>query len=56
MLDACEVFWTNKDAWDGLVGNAMRADFGWRRAANQYLDVYHDLHPEVIPYNKKRSR
>ena len=56
VLDACEVFWTDKGAWEGLVGNAMRADFGWRRAANQYLDVYHDLHPEVIPYNKKRSR
>ena len=56
VLNACEVFWTDKDAWEGLMRNAMGADFGWRRAANQYLDAYHDLHPEVIPYNKKRNR
>ncbi|WP_293819458.1 glycogen synthase GlgA [uncultured Parolsenella sp.] len=56
VLEACEVFWTDRDAWSGLVRNAMEADFGWRRSANQYLDVYHQLHPEVIPYNKKRSR
>ena len=55
-LEACEVFWTNREAWDGLVRNAMNADFGWRRAANQYLEAYHELHPEVIPYNKTRSR
>lgn len=56
VLDACEVFWTDRGAWEGLMRNAMEADFGWRRAANQYLDAYHELHPEVIPYNKKRSR
>ena len=56
VLDACELFWTNRGAWEGLMRNAMEEDFGWRRAANQYLDAYHQLHPEVIPYNKKRSR
>ena len=56
VLDACEVFWTDRGAWEGLMRNAMEADFGWRRAANQYLDAYHELHPEVIPYNKKRGR
>ena len=56
VLNSCELFWTDRGAWEGLMRNAMAADFGWRRAANQYLDAYHELHPEVIPYNKKRSR
>lgn len=56
VLEACELFWTNPDAWSGLVKNAMNEDFGWRRAANRYLEVYHDLHPEVIPYNKARAK
>lgn len=56
VLSACEVFWTDKAAWEGIMKNAMAEDFGWRRAANRYLDVYHDLHPEVIPYNKQRNK
>ena len=56
LLGACELFWTDKNAWDNLVQNAMAADFSWRRAANDYMDIYHWLHPEIIRYNKRRDR
>ena len=56
LLGACEIFWTDKQAWDKLVDNAMTADFSWRRAANDYMDIYHWLHPEIIRYNKRRDR
>ena len=55
LLNACEVFWTNKDAWHQLQVQAMSEDFSWRRAANEYMDIYHDLHPEVTRYNKRRD-
>ena len=56
LLDACEVFWTQPEAWAKLQDQAMAADFSWRRAANDYMDIYHDLHPEIIRYNKRRDR
>ena len=56
LLDACEVFWTQPDMWAQLQDQAMAADFSWRRAANDYMDIYHDLHPEIIRYNKRRDR
>ena len=56
LLGACEIFWTDRPTWDRLVSQAMDADFSWRRAANDYMDIYHELHPEVIRYNKRRDR
>ena len=56
LLGACEIFWTNPEAWSKLVDQAMTADFSWRRAANDYMDIYHTLHPEIIRYNKRRDR
>ena len=50
VLNACEVFWTQKDVWEQLMVQAMEADFSWNRAAGRYLDLYEMLHPEVIPY------
>ena len=50
LLGACEVFWTDPDAWGKLQQQAMRVDFSWDRAAGEYLNIYHDLHPEVIRY------
>ena len=55
LLGACELFWTDPDAWHQLQLQAMDADFSWRRAANDYMDIYHDLHPEIIRYNKRRD-
>lgn len=55
LLNACEIFWTDKDAWTQLQVQAMNADFSWKRAANDYLDCYHRLHPEIIRYNKRRD-
>ncbi len=54
LLAACEVFWTDQEAWSKLQQQAMEADFSWSRAADEYLDIFHDLHPEIIRYNKKR--
>ena len=56
LLGACELFWTDEDSWRKLQLQAMEEDFSWRRAANDYMDIYHDLHPEVIRYNKRRDR
>ncbi len=55
LLDACEVFWTEKDKWNQLRWQAMTADFSWKRAADDYLDVYHRLHPEIIRFTKRRD-
>ena len=56
LLGACEIFWTNQELWTKLMLQAMVTDFSWRRAANDYMDIYHGLHPEVIRYNKRRDR
>ncbi len=56
LLGACEIFWTDRETWATLMRQAMGADFSWRRAANDYMDIYHDLHPEIIRYNKRRDR
>ncbi|MGI6754565.1 MAG: glycogen synthase GlgA [Atopobiaceae bacterium] len=50
LLDACELFWTDQDAWKQLRQQAMEEDFSWTRAAGSYLDLYHELHPEVKRY------
>ena len=55
LLEACEVFWTQPDAWRQLQLQAMAVDFGWGIAANDYIDLYHQLHPEVIRYVKRRD-
>lgn len=43
ILGACEIFWTNKEVWEQLQSQAMNADFGWGRAAKEYLALYEDL-------------
>ena len=52
---ACDVYRNQKDAWNALIANAMAADFSWHTAANDYLDMYHWLHPEVIRYTRRRD-
>ena len=47
LLEACEVFWTEKDVWKQLRKQAMETDFSWGRAADEYLDIYYGLHPEI---------
>lgn len=41
------LFWDNRDAFNGLVENAMKADFSWKRSADAYIALYHNLHPEI---------
>ena len=47
---AARTFWDDKDAWNKLVDNAMTADFSWTRSADQYMDLYYGLHPELERY------
>lgn len=56
VLNACEVFWTDKDMWHQLMMNAMAQDFSWKRAAQHYMDLYASLHPEVVPYTPPRRK
>lgn len=44
---AVHLFWDNRDAFNGLVENAMKADFSWKRSADAYITLYHNLHPEI---------
>lgn len=44
---AARLFWDNRDAFNGLVENAMKADFSWKRSADAYIALYHNLHPET---------
>ncbi|MDM8245452.1 glycogen synthase GlgA [Collinsella tanakaei] len=44
---AARTFWDDRDAWNKLVDNAMACDFSWKRSADQYMDLYYGLHPEI---------
>ena len=44
---AARLFWDDRAAFNGLVENAMRADFSWKRSADSYIALYHNLHPEI---------
>ena len=44
---AARLFWDDRAAFNGLVENAMRADFSWKRSADAYIALYHNLHPEI---------
>lgn len=41
------LYWDDHAAWDHLVQNAMVADFSWVRSADEYMNLYHNLHPEI---------
>ena len=41
------LYWDDHAAWDQLVQNAMAADFSWVRSADEYMNLYHNLHPEI---------
>ena len=41
------LYWDDHAAWDQLVQNAMAADFSWVRSAEEYMNLYHNLHPEI---------
>ena len=55
ILYAADVYRNDKQAWENLVKQAMAEDFSWHNAANEYLDVYHLLHPEIIRYVRRRD-
>ena len=54
LMDACELYWTDKRAWTELQKRAMRANFSWSRAAHEYLRVYLQLCPEYTNIYVKR--
>lgn len=41
------LYWDDHAAWDQLVQNAMAADFSWVRSADEHMNLYHNLHPEI---------
>ena len=47
LLNGADIFRNNREAWRGLMKNAMSADFSWDRAAKTYAGVYKRLHPEL---------
>ena len=53
LLGACWLYRSNKDAWHELQKHSMSTDFSWGRAAAEYLNLFHSLHPEVIPWEKE---
>lgn len=44
---AARLFWDDRAAFDKLVDHAMTADFSWKRSADMYVSLYHNLHPEL---------
>ena len=49
LLGACEIFWTQPEVWRQLQLQAMAENFGWDRAAVDYLNLFYGLHPELRP-------
>jgi len=35
--------WSDRETWEALMRNGMRADFSWDRSAERYLDLYQSL-------------
>jgi starch synthase len=35
--------YVDRESWQTLMRNAMRADFSWDRSARDYINVYHQL-------------
>lgn len=54
LLEACELFWTDKPHWRALQQRAMRQSFSWARAAQEYLSVYVQVCPEYAHNYMKR--
>ncbi|MDO4436625.1 MAG: glycogen synthase GlgA [Coriobacteriaceae bacterium] len=44
---AARLFWDDRAAFNKLVDNAMGCDFSWTRSAKTYMELYHNLHPEI---------
>ena len=44
------LYWDDHEAFDKLVEHAMVKDFSWERSAGEYMNVYHNLHPEIPLY------
>ncbi len=38
-----DIFYNSREAWDGIVDNAMNADFSWDVSAGRYIEMYQQL-------------
>lgn len=45
VYDAAELF-ADKDDWANLVDYDMKLNFGWKKAAGEYVNMYHSLYEE----------
>ncbi len=41
------LFWDDREAWNHVVEQAMQKDFSWKHSAEDYMKLYHHLHPEI---------
>ena len=41
--EAVDLYYNDKEAWDGLVQNAFAADFSWKMSAREYKALYRKL-------------
>ncbi len=41
------LFWDDREAWNHVVEQAMQKDFSWKHSAEDYMKLYHRLHPEI---------
>ena len=47
LMEACELFWTDKPAWEHLQKQGMHANFSWEKAAERYMEMYYGLRPDL---------
>lgn len=40
---AMRTYYDKRDAWDGIVKNAMKGDFSWEASADKYIALYEDV-------------
>jgi starch synthase len=43
LREAVELYHNDRKAWKSLQISAMTADFGWKKSAGEYLEIYRNL-------------
>lgn len=53
---AMNIYYNNREQWNGIVKNAMKADFSWDVSAQKYIAMYRDLTGIPAPAQKKEKK
>lgn len=40
---AMDIYYNRRDAWEGIIANAMNRDFSWSVSADKYIEMYRQL-------------